>query len=163
MEDLKEKYFELVKPVLKDLEQFALHITRNRDFSRDLVNETIIEGLSSFDKLNSNGSFKSYMFTIAKRKYCDILKKNRKVRVTDPQQFDELYCKQIGQDDLTDLNLLYDALDKISLEQKEAFILSEIMGFKDKEIAKIQGVTLANIKIRIFRARKNLRQILSIK
>ncbi|MBI5325737.1 MAG: RNA polymerase sigma factor [Ignavibacteriae bacterium] len=162
MENLKEKYFELVKPVLKDLEQFALHITRNRDFSRDLVNETIIEGLSSFSNLNSNGSFKSYMFTIAKRKYCDILKQNRRVTVAEPQQFDELYCKQIGPDELADLNLLYDAMGKISTEQKEAFILSEIMGFKDKEIAKIQGISLPNVKIRIFRARKNLRKLLSI-
>lgn len=163
MENLKDKYFELVEPVLKDLEQFALHITRNRDISRDIVNDTIIEGLSSFSNINQNGSFKSYMFTIVKRMYYDYIKKNRKVIFSEPQQFDELYCRQISQDDLADLNLLYDAMDKLKPELKETFVLSEIMGFKDSEIANIQQTTVSNVKIRMFRARKKLKKLLLIK
>ena len=59
-----------------------------------------------------------------------------------------------------DVTILYEALDKLPAPQKEAIIMAEIMGYSHKEIQKVQGGTVTGVKVRIFRAKRQLAKIL---
>jgi RNA polymerase sigma-70 factor, ECF subfamily len=53
------------------------------------------------------------------------------------------------------------ALAALPLEQKSAFVLSEIQGLSQEEICQIEGVPPGTIKSRISRAKEKLRSLLS--
>lgn len=59
-----------------------------------------------------------------------------------------------------EIEILYNALDKLPSKQKEAIVLFEISGFSQLEICKIQRCTLSAVKSRIKRGKEKLVQIL---
>ncbi len=158
----KDRFFELLGPALPDAERFALHLTRNRDRAKDIVGDSIVAAYGSKDSIASGQAFLSFLFTIIRRKYYVSISRNNKLEYRQPEDFDVLYGTRISPEDLTDLNLLYDALDTINPLHKEAFVLAEIMGYQHREIAVIQDCTVANVKARIFRAKRALEKILKI-
>ena len=52
-------------------------------------------------------------------------------------------------------------IDKLPLAYRTVLILSEIEGFKNKEIAEVLGVSLETVKIRLHRARSILKKELN--
>ena len=60
-----------------------------------------------------------------------------------------------------DVNILYDTLEKLPVEQKESLILCEIMGVPHVEAAQIQNITVDGIRQRLYRAKQKLRQLLN--
>ncbi len=52
-------------------------------------------------------------------------------------------------------------IDKLPVDYKTVLILSEIEGFKNKEIADILQISLENVKIRLHRARAGLKKELN--
>lgn len=58
------------------------------------------------------------------------------------------------------INLTQKALDKLPEKLKEAVILKEYSDLNYKEIGKVLGISEGNVKVRIFRARKLLEEIL---
>lgn len=155
----KNEYYKALLNILKDLEYFALHLCGNRDRAKDLVNDSIIEGYNSFKNLKNDESFLSFMFTILRRKFYLQLKE-KKVELIDDA--DILLGKEIPADELYDLNLLYSALNQLEPKFKEVFVLHQIIGYSLKEISEIMELSVANTKIRIFRAKIQLKELLGI-
>jgi RNA polymerase sigma-70 factor (ECF subfamily) len=59
------------------------------------------------------------------------------------------------------LDILGRALDLLPDDYREAFVLREYNGLSYNEIAETVGISLDIVKIRIFRAKKKLREILA--
>lgn len=59
------------------------------------------------------------------------------------------------------LKLITSALDIVPADYREAFILREYDGLSYQEIADVMESSMATVKIRIFRAKEKLRQILA--
>lgn len=59
------------------------------------------------------------------------------------------------------LKLIKTALELLSEEYREIFILREYDGLKYSEIAKILDIPVSTVKIRIFRAKEKIRKILA--
>ena len=59
------------------------------------------------------------------------------------------------------LNLIKRALDLLPPEYREAFILREYEGMSYSEIAEMIDESLSNVKIRIYRAKQKIREILA--
>lgn len=151
---------ELLKPVYPRLERFALTLTRNRDDAKDIVGETVLKAFEGFDNVRDEQAFLSFLFTICSR----VAQSGRyKKRVlASEEQVEELYRNYTSPETATDIVLLYQALDKLPAEAKEAIILSEISGLTHKEVQEIQGGSLSAIKVRIFRAKKRLAELLGV-
>jgi RNA polymerase sigma-70 factor (ECF subfamily) len=73
---------------------------------------------------------------------------------------DNIFGSHASPEDMADVRLLYETLDKLPVEQKEAIILYEIFGFSRKEIADIQQTTVLNIKMRLYRGRHLLSKLM---
>lgn len=65
--------------------------------------------------------------------------------------------------DCDDKISLEEALCKISVEDNELLYLKEYEGLSYAEISELTGLTLANVKIKLFRVRTLLRKLLSDK
>ncbi|MCK5743003.1 MAG: RNA polymerase sigma factor [Chlorobi bacterium] len=156
---MKSKYdfWVLLKPLYGKLNCFALSRTRSRDRAKDLVSETVLRAYDSFDKLKSEKAFLSYLFSIAVRVNISNHRKSSYIEYDESVDYEELFADNISPEDAADLNILYAACDELPKVQSDVFFHYEILGFSQKEIAKIFDISLFNVKIRLHRARKNLR------
>jgi RNA polymerase sigma-70 factor, ECF subfamily len=156
----QDKFVLLLKPLQERLERFALTLTRNRNDAKDIVGETILIAYENFEKLKSETAFLSYLFTIASRVYADRIRTLKRYNINEMQDSDKLYCNCLSPEASTDIELLYEALDKLPEKQREAVILYEISGFSHKEICEIQDSNLSAVKMRLKRARTRLAKLL---
>jgi len=160
LESKQDKFTNLIKPLMPRLERFALAMSRNRDEAADITGETIMLAYESFDKLKDEKAFLSFLFTIASRVYKKRQRTFIRFRVDDKQDTDALYCNSLPPDVSMDIQILYEAMDKLPAKLKEAILLFEILGFSYKEICEIQGARLSSVKMRIARGRKKLKALL---
>ncbi len=149
-----------LEPVYENLERFALNLARNRDLARDIVGETVLRACENYSAIRSEKALLSYLFTTAGRIYYSMAEMNRRSAGAGACSVEELFGGGIAPDDELEIQMLYDAMDKLEERQREALLLAEIMGFKLKEVAEIQGTSVANVKVRVHRAKKALKQIL---
>lgn len=113
--------------------------------------------LSRFDA--SRASFSTWLFTIARNRCINLLKKKRLHShpeldsVADCENTDAIINEEFMQQ-------LDHALSVLPVEQRAAFVLSEIEELPYAEIARIEQTSLGTVKSRIHRAKKQLQSLL---
>ena len=154
-------YQEWFLPIRQDLERYILHLTRNKTEAKELMSALILELLIQRRFIKDLNSIKSYSMTIVRRMY--FKEKSRRLTMiqTPSDEFDELFECHSNQEQQTDAGILYNAVGKLSEPLRDAIILSEIMDIPHKEIAIIQNTSIAAVKVRVFRAKQQLRKLLS--
>ena len=138
------------------------NITNNREFCEDIAQDvffTAYRKLASFDPARSN--FSTWLFTIARNKSINALKKKRPLSMSELPQNSDAHNPS---DELAEREF-FDELD-VRLEalpsaQKRAFVLAEFEELSYEEIAQIEGVRTGTIKSRINRAKKKLAKALN--
>lgn len=151
--------------LIERYERPVVRIVRNmggdKGFCEDVAQDvffTAYKKLSIFDSARS--SFSTWIFTIAKNKAINALKKKKPLSMsklpekTDTQKpADDIECREF-----------YDELDKqlqaLPERQKRAFILAEFENLPYEQIAQIEGVRIGTVKSRINRAKNKLRSAL---
>jgi RNA polymerase sigma-70 factor (ECF subfamily) len=156
----QEQFLQLYKLVQDRLESFTIALTRNREIAKDIAGETILIAYQQFDSIRSKEAFLSYLFTIATRLYRKRLKDLKKTEMLQAQSIEMLYDGTLDQEAACDVELLYQAMEKLPENQREAIIMFEISGFSNKEISEIQDSTLSAVKMRLKRARAKLAVLL---
>jgi RNA polymerase sigma-70 factor (ECF subfamily) len=164
---------ELIRQILEgDIESFSLvveryqkpvvrmikNITDVRESCEDIAQDvffTAYKKLASFDPARS--SFSTWLFTIARNKSLNALKKKRTFSMrelpekTDPSNpSDDLARKEFFAE-------LDRRLQALPFKQKTAFVLAEFEKLPYEQIAQIEGARIGTIKSRISRAKKKLR------
>ncbi len=147
-------------PLKTKLERFAVCITGNREDAKDVIAETVMIAYERFETLHAEKAFLSFLFTIARRVNIEKFRKTYRMKLVDVVEFDEVFSEAKTTDDLLAIRELYKALSEIDSDKAEALILAEIEGFTHKEIADAQQCTVANIKVKIYRAKKQLAALL---
>jgi RNA polymerase sigma-70 factor (ECF subfamily) len=158
----QEKFMELLEPVHGRLERFAMSISSGYDEAKDIVSETILEAYQCFGSLKDEKAFLSFIFTIARRKKSRLARKNQRYVPFSNNNSCYLADSSISPENATDISLLHNAMNSLGEKEKEAISLFEIAGFSVKEIAGIQGSSVAAVKVRLFRARKRLSKLLGV-
>ncbi|MBX3042270.1 MAG: RNA polymerase sigma factor [Candidatus Kapabacteria bacterium] len=157
----KTEFMKLYDEVHTPLLRFARAMTKSREDARDLASETILIAYEKFHTIKNKQAFLSYLFSIATR-----IHKRRRWRMRLFSEYDETKAEQIianiSPPDLsTDVEILYNALDKLPEKIKTALILFEISGLSIEEIRDIQGGSLSGVKSRLSRGRVMLKEILT--
>jgi len=68
--------------------------------------------------------------------------------------------ESVSPETLTDISLMYRALEQLPHEQKTAIVLFDLMGYSQLEVTTIQDCTLDALKKRLYRGRKQLAELL---
>jgi RNA polymerase sigma-70 factor (ECF subfamily) len=159
----KEIFLTLLEPVWQNLNGYARALTGNTEDAKDLVSDTLLAAFENFEKLKDKDAFKSYLFTIARRKY-----KRNNWRLRLFSSYDEypeheafnFESRESDPDIRVDVGLLYKAMKELPEKQREAITLFEISGLSLQEIQVVQGGTLSGVKTRLKRAREKLAELL---
>ena len=162
MSKIKQKAFlDLYEPIKLNLWRYCKFLCRNKQDAEDLLGETVVSVYNSFDNIINSKAFLSYLFTIANRTY---YKNYNKSLIIEELNIDvlEIDSGEMLPDTITDIKILVQNLNLLTVEQKEAIILKEIEGFSIKEVSIIQNVSDETVKSRIYRGKLKLKEIMEV-
>jgi RNA polymerase sigma-70 factor (ECF subfamily) len=145
------------------LNNFAFKLTRNREDSKDLYQETAYRALVNQDKFRVGTNLKAWLFTMMRNifinNYRKKIKRNTILDSTDNQFYLNSGGPAIlnGADSAIMMNELEALVNKLDDSTRIPFMM-HYYGYKYQEIAEQLNLPLGTIKSRIFFARKELKK-----
>ncbi len=138
--------YEMHKDHLLTLANALLH---NRDMAEDVVHDVFLSFVRLLKDLHIHGSLKAYLSTSVCNRVRDLARRRsmRSIEVDNlSTQTISLETPQmlISQDEL--ILDLYQALEQLTLNQREVLLLRAQCGLTFKEIAQYQGVSLNTVQ-----------------
>jgi RNA polymerase sigma-70 factor, ECF subfamily len=148
--------------------RYILSMIRDTAEAEDLTQETFLRAYRSRDSLRDEGAQTSWLYRIATHVCLDRLRqyarRNPKESDTDIDQVDiaepdaPSLQKVIEQDEMSACVQRY--LNRLSDSYRAVILLHDMHELTTPEIARLLGESLANVKIRVHRARVKLRATL---
>jgi RNA polymerase sigma-70 factor (ECF subfamily) len=97
---------------------------------------------------------KSWLFSTAYHNMIDIIRKEKRMTLMEPEHEKELHFES----SYSDLNeILHEALERLPEQQKTSVLLRDYEGYSYKEIGEITGSSEAQVKINLYRGRLALK------
>ena len=135
----------------------AYHLTASRDEAEDIVQDVFIGLPEALRKLADLSTFSSWLRRVAARTALMRMRGERRRRQSPIEGADGASAPE---HDGTEREAIAGALASLPEELRAVFVLKEIEGYSHSEIASLAGITVSNSEIRLYRARRRLRQIL---
>lgn len=130
---------------------FILKKVKDRNIANDVFQEVFLKIHANISSLKQEGKLKSWAFQIVRNEIANYFNKENKYI-----DFEE------NKAEINEENINYCCFDKflneLSHPYKEVMELVYVEGKKQGEVSEILGITLANVKIRIKRAKESLKQ-----
>lgn len=156
-----ESFRDLVLRYEKPIIRMVKNIIDDHHICEDIAQDVFFDAyrkLGSYDA--ARGNFSTWLFTIARNKSINALKKKKCCSIYNVPETLNLSCPA---DSLVE-NEFFEQLDEVlrnlPLKQKTAFILAEFEKLPYEQVAQIEGVRIGTIKSRINRAKEKLRTAL---
>jgi RNA polymerase sigma-70 factor (ECF subfamily) len=157
----REAYAGLLGRYQDGLYRYALRMVSSPDAAEDLVQATLIKAYASLRRCRDPERFGSWVFRILSNRCKDYLKSRRRrdtsLEETWPGEGPD------PEEDAARAELrerVAEAMERLPPSQREAFILKHIEGLSYEEIAERVGTSVGSLKMRVFRARDMLQELL---
>lgn len=150
------------------LHSFAYTLTKNGEDAKDLFQETAYRAMTNRDKFRPGTNFKAWLFTIMKNIFINNYRKKVKAN-TIMDSTDNLFYINSGSVIISngaESNIMMKELTKMIEELDDSIKIPFLMhyrGHKYQEIADHLDLPLGTVKSRIFFARKDLKEKISIR
>jgi RNA polymerase sigma-70 factor (ECF subfamily) len=142
---------ELVRAYQADVYRFAAYLTHDRSMAEDVTQDVFLRAFRFIRGFRGETKFGSWLFSITRNCANDAMRRQRfplvrgeerpaAASVADPSARAELEA----------------ALESVSHEHRESFLLVEVFGLSYQEAADALGVAVGTVKSRMFRARQAL-------
>ena len=147
----------------------ALKITGNREEAEDAAQEIFVKCFRSLGTYNNRAAFATWLYRITYNHSVDIVKKNSSKRHTGNIDVDaeEDHPTHPSLDETIDLKeikvLLKHAINRLSADDQVIVTLYYYDEFPLKDIAEIMGIRENNVKIKLYRIRSKLQEVLQSK
>jgi RNA polymerase sigma-70 factor (ECF subfamily) len=133
----------------------------DHDTSLDVVQDAFVKAFNHLGECREGASFKAWLFRICRNLGFDELRNVRRrttISMSDLESSDAVEDSHTGSEDLH--LTLREALDRVPVEMREAFLLKHDAGYTYEEIAKLTEASPSAVKMRVHRAREALRAFL---
>jgi len=151
-----EEYNKIVELYADNVYRFILKNLRDEEKARDIVQDSFEKMWKKVDQVSFEKG-KSYLFTTAYRTMIDRIRKERKQGNWEEAAEPSIAANQ-QYSDLSDI--LQEALARLPEIQRSVVMLRDYEGYEYQEIGEITGLSLSQVKVYIFRARKSLKAFL---
>jgi RNA polymerase sigma-70 factor (ECF subfamily) len=160
----EEAFTTLVRRYHPRFVRFARHMLHDDAEADDVVQDAFIRVYRALPQYREQERFESWLFRILANCCRTALAKNRRHNLrlvgleTDAAQ--EIHHRADGRGDMAWRTLLDAAVEELSAEQREAFLLHHIEGCSYDAMSEITGVRRSALKMRVKRACDQLRAFL---
>lgn len=163
----------LVKKYSTMIFKFTWLYLKNQDDSNDITQETFIRAWKNLHRFDTEKSFKTWLFAIAKNASLDLIKKKKSLNFSaiaeNDDELSSFFSNFIEDDDSLNKNIdneivklgLYKAMEKISPIYKTIIFLRYVNNLKFVEIAKELNESIDTIKSRHRRGLFALKKIIA--
>ncbi len=161
-------------PHLDAAYRFALSMTRDAVEADDLVQETFLKALRSFDTYQEGTNCKAWLFRILRNTWINRLRGGSREVMADDAMESIQDAALAGWDDRSfyrspdEASLLRATRDEIQAalaalppDFRQAVELSDVEGLSYKEIADVMGTPIGTVMSRLYRGRRLMRRRLS--
>ena len=145
---------------------YFYRLTGDRGMSEDLVQDVFFRILKYRHTYQGGKEFVAWMYRIARNAYQDMMQKRANERLLDDEaeRFSETIASADGSPiealmKAESIGLLRKALDSLPSDRRELLVLARFQGLKYEEIAEILGCEVGTVKVRIFRAVRDLARV----
>ncbi|MHA4806739.1 RNA polymerase sigma factor [Flavitalea flava] len=145
---------------------YAFHLLESSDMADELVQDVFLKVWMNRDRLQKIDKFDSWLFIIARNMVFDALKLLSKDLAAKKQwaaipaaEANSVHNQLINKENE---QLLQDALDRLSPQQKKIFLLSRNQGMNHEEIAIRLQISRNTVKTHLVHALKTLRHTLHL-
>lgn len=145
-----------VVEMLPALQAFARTFCRNQSEADDLVQETLVRALQSFDSYTPGTRLKSWLFTIMRNTFYTQVKKNNREPVGVRACISDTRSEVASQEWTVHANDVERAIRELPLHQREVLVMITVDGMSYEDAATVCGCSIGTIKSRLNRARLRL-------
>ena len=158
-----ESFEEIVKRHKNSIIYFIQRYTKSIDIAEDLAQDVFLYVLIHKKNYRFEYSLKTYLYTIAKSKALNYIKREKRIVAIDEKEYENIKDveeleEKVFKNERTEN--LKNAIQKLKLEYQNAIYLADIEELSYKEIGHILNKTTSNVKILISRARRALEKII---
>jgi RNA polymerase sigma factor (sigma-70 family) len=146
----------LYEKFAKDIFRYAFSILKDEEDAKDAMQEVFRKYLESKNSFRGNCSQKTFLLVIA-RNYCF---NKLKSRDNKNERLDNIPYIRGNEPDIIIKLSIEAAMKKLTPEQNELLYLKEYEDLTYKEISDLTNLTIENVKIKLYRARLELKKIL---
>jgi len=170
----QEAYYELVRRFERPIFSLILRMVRDAALAEDLAQEAFVKAFGALDRYDPAHKLSSWIFKIAHNATIDHLRKRRVDTVSfnvSAEQGEADWGANLEDEgalsperSARNADLARDldtALGQLRPEYREVMVLRFEEGLQYNEIADVMGLPLGTVKTYIFRARKELAEILA--
>ncbi|MDZ7361686.1 MAG: sigma-70 family RNA polymerase sigma factor [candidate division KSB1 bacterium] len=155
------------------LYNLALRILRNPQDAEDAVQETFITALDKLDQFDGRAELSTWIYRIGVNASLMALRKKRSQRRKEESievpEFEDIRSRELmdwNTDPARELlktemrEVMETAIGKLPPKYRVVFVLRDLEGLSIAETSKALGLSAANVKVRLMRARLFLREAL---
>jgi RNA polymerase sigma-70 factor, ECF subfamily len=137
---------------------FCLRLSLNRDDADDMFQEALTRFYNHTWQQERVGNILSYLLTSARNIYLNSRRGSERMSSLT-EESGAVSLPQYETDEL--VNMIGSALELLELPYREAFVLRFYQGLSYREMAEITGDSIAALKVRVMRAKDQLRTVLA--
>jgi len=160
-----ESFNLLVSRWEKRVYNYLLRITGNREDALDLTQDAFLKAYQNLRKLDDPGRFAPWLYRIAHNEAYSMFRKRRPETDVDELEPEATGTKiTVGGSSVFPVELslaVASALDRLTVDQREAVVLKIYQGFKFEEMAEILSCPVSTIKSRLYTALELLKSDLA--
>lgn len=154
----------IYKKYCKCVYNFLYKLTNDIELSKELTQETFYTAIKKINTLNKKESIRTWLYQIAKNKWKDYLKKNKKANIDlDENTVENLVANyDIEEDMITkdDIIEFYKKIHMLDIDTREIIYLKIIRNFTFKEISQILGKNEEWARTKFYRGKLKLKESL---
>ncbi len=144
--------------------KISFRIVNDEEAAEDLAHDSLIKANEKQLEFQTINDAKFWLIRVVKNASLNYVKrKAREKKAYQKALYEDHRTAPSGETELLQSETIKNAqkaLDKLPKKLKEAIILKEYSDLNYKDIGKILGISEGNVKVRIFRARKILEELL---
>lgn len=160
----KEAFGEIYTFFYKPIFRYLYFSVRNRELAQDLTQDTFFKAWKALlSGSTSNGSFKAYLYTIARNLVIDYYRKKKEVSLDAIGEYVEHLLVEDPQDLISqdeDKQMVSNALTKLEENERQFIVLRFFEDLRFSEMAKILGKGEGSVRVATHRVLKKLRIML---
>lgn len=155
-----EAYAVLVRRHRNVIYRLARGMGIDHDTSLDLVQDAFVRAYDRLEDCRDGSNYRSWLFRICRNLCLDELRSVRRriVPLSTIENANDVEDTRVAVDDTT--LTLRAALDRLPAAMREAFLLKHDAGYTYEEVAEITEASPSAVKMRVHRAREELRSFL---
>ena len=153
MDGETEAFGKLMNKYISMVYGTACSITGDRTDAEDAVQETFLKAYNSLEGFKEKSTFKTWLYRIAVNTCYDILRK-KSIRQSFP--LDSITPVMADAGNRADSSYALELLKMLPAPDRTIIALKDLEGFSYKEIADILKCSVANVRVRLHRARLEL-------